>query len=576
LTSVEMGKSRASVFSRGRALADPLIYVQFAVIALLCIMILYPAAHIFAASVRDTDGSFSLRWFQEAYTNPRNYWAILNTIVVASGASLVATVAGSFLAWAVVRTNIPGRRLIEMTAIVPFITTPFLGALSWVMLANPTTGLINQAWQMLGASGPLINIYTLSGIIFVEALYEMPFVFLMVAGALRSMDPTLEEAALSSGASLMKTTFTVTLPLALPAILGGAFLVFALAAEQFGVPAVLGAPARIRVLTTSIIETEVSYPPRHGLGAALCITLLIIALGGLWLQRRALGKRSYTTVSGKGARSQRIALGKWRWAICGLCFAYIVLSVVLPVGTLVLSSLRTMWTAEISLDQFTLEHYRYVLFDYPITHRAVLNSLFLAVVGATVTMLLCALISVLSLRTRLPGRRLLDYLAMLPLGFPGVVLAFGLLQAWISPPLVLYGTIWILFIAYATRYLPIGVRSTSSTLMQIHPELEEASLSCGAGWFRTFRNITLPLLKPGLIAGWALLFVAFTRELSASVLLYSPTLEVFSVAVYDLAQAGSFRALSALAVLQILVSVAVLAIVKKVSGVDRTANSDGN
>jgi iron(III) transport system permease protein len=560
-------------FGRGSVFADPLFYLQIGVIGLLCLMILYPAAHIFAASVRDTDGSFSLRWFQQAYTNPRNYWAILNTIAIASGAALVATVAGTFLAWAVVRTDMPGRRLIEMTAIVPFITTPFLGALSWVMLANPTTGLLNQLWVAIGASGPLLNIYSLTGIIFVEALYEMPFVFLMVAGALRSMDPTLEEAALSSGASLLRTTFTVTLPLALPAILGGAFLVFALAAEQFGVPAVLGAPSKIRVLTTSIIESEVSYPPRHGLGAALCITLLVIALGGLWLQRRALGKRSYTTVSGKGSRAQRIALPGWRWVICAICLGYIVLSVVLPVGTLVLSSIRTMWTADIRLDQFTLQHYRYVLFDYPITHRAVINSLFLAVVGATVTILLCALISVLSQRTKLPGRRVLDYLSMLPLGFPGVVLAFGLLQAWINPPIVLYGTIWILFIAYATRYLPVGVRATSSTLMQIHPELEEASLSCGAGWFRTFRSITLPLLKPGIIAGWALLFVAFTRELSASVLLYSPTLEVFSVAVYDLAQAGSFRALSALAVLQIIVSVAVLAIVKKAAGVDRTTAS---
>ena len=199
---------------------------------------------------------------------------------------------------------------------------------------------------------------------------------------------------------------------------------------------------------------------------------------------------------------------------------------VLPFSTIFLSSIRTLWTADFRWEQFTLAHYHWILFEYPTTLRAIRNSLFLAVVGATVTILLCALISFLSLRTRLPGRNALDYLSMLPLGFPGVVLAYGLLQVWINPPLVLYGTIWILFIAYLTRYLPIGVRATSATLVQIHQELEESSLSCGANSFQTFRRITLPLLKPGIIAGSILLFIAFSRELSASILLYSPGTKV--------------------------------------------------
>ena len=555
---------------RGGALVDPLFYVQIFLILLLCVLILYPAGILINLALRDDSGGLTLKWFVDAYSNPRNLAAIVNTLVIAVGTAAASMVAGTFLAWAVVRTDMPGRRLIEMASIIPFISTPFIGALAWVLLASPETGLINQLWNFLGGQGALFNIYSLGGIIFVESLYEMPFVFLMVAGALRSMDPTLEEASLSSGAGLWRTTVRVTLPLVLPAILGGALLVFVLAAEQFGVPAVLGTPARIRVLTTVIVETQASYPIRIGLGAALSVTLLAIALAGLWLQRRLLGSRSYTTIGGKGAHPRRFQLGAFRWVIFGICIAYLMLAVVLPYAAIFLSSIRTIWTADFRWDQWTLENYRWVFFDYPITQRALVNSLILAVIGASVTMLLCALISFFSLRTRLPGRTVLDYLSMIPMGFPGVVLAFGLLHAWIYPPIVLYGTIWILFVAYMTRYIPIGVRSTSATLVQIHPELEESSLSSGANWFQTFKNITLPLLKPGIFAGWILLFIAFSRELSASILLYSPRLEVLSVAIYDLLLGGQFRALSALAFLQIGMALAMLALAKWVSGLDRT------
>jgi iron(III) transport system permease protein len=456
-----------------------------------------------------------------------------------------------------------------MASIVPFISTSFIGALAWILLGSPETGLINQFWRFLGNSEALINIFSLEGIIFVIALYEMPFVFLLVAGALRSMDPALEEASLSAGAGLWRTTTRVTLPLVLPAILASSLLVFVLAAEQFGVPAVLGTPARIRVLTTSIVATNTFYPPQHGLGAALCVTLLTIALAGLWLQRRMLANRSFTTVGGKGSQPRRIALGPFRWVLLGVCCLYLLLAVVLPFSTIFLSSIRTLWTADFRWEQFTLAHYHWILFEYPSTLRAIRNSLFLAVVGATVTILLCALISFLSLRTKLPGRTVLDYLSMLPLGFPGVVLAYGLLQVWINPPLVLYGTVWILFIAYLTRYLPIGVRATSATLVQIHPELEESSLSCGATWFQTFKRVTLPLLKPGIIAGWILLFIAFARELSASILLYSPGNEVLSVVLYDLQQNGQFREISALAFIQIAASIVLVLVAKWLSGLDR-------
>jgi iron(III) transport system permease protein len=553
------------------SLLDPLFYLQLVVIVFLGMLIIYPAVIVLASSFEDANGGFTLRWYLQAYGSARNANAIVNTIIIATGSALFATVSGTLLAWVTARTDVPGRWLIELASIVPFISTSFIGALAWILLGSPETGLINQFWRYLGGEGAIINIYSYAGIIFVIGLHEIPFVFLLVSSALRSMDPTLEEASLASGAGTWQTTFRVTLPVVLPAILGSALLVFVLAAEQFGVPAVLGSPAKIRVLTTSIIETQVVYPPRQGLGAALCVTLLFFAMVGLWLYKRLLGKRSYATIGGKGAHPKRVSLGPFRWIVFALCAIYLSLVVVLPLITIFLSSIRTMWTADFRWEQFTLENYHWVLFEYPIAKRAIVNSLFLATIGATLGIMFCVLIAFLSQRTRLPGRKALDYLSMLPLGFPGVVLAFGLLQAWISPPIVLYGTIWILLVAYITRELPVGVRVASATMVQIHPELEESSRSCGASWRYTFRKITVPLLKPGILAGWFLLFVAMTRELSASILLYSPRLEVLSVAIYDMFYDGNFRALSALASMQVAIALVVLVLARWTARLDRKA-----
>jgi iron(III) transport system permease protein len=564
---------RRNAWSLARVLrGQHLLFVaHVAVILFLCVLILYPAAILLDLSFRDDNGALTLANYVSSYTKARNLEAILNTVVISAGTAFVSVVVGTFLGWAVVRTDMPGRKVIELASIIPFISSPLIGALAWILLAAPHTGLINQASEFLGGSNRLIEIYSVWGIIFVETLYEAPIVFLLVAGALRTMNPTLEEASLSSGAGIGTTALRVTLPLVAPSILAGALLVFILAAEQFGVPALIGSPAKIRVLTTSIWEVQSTFPPQTGLAAALSATLLAIALVALWLHKKMLGARSFTTVSGKSAQPRRIALGRWaRWAVFAVAACYLLLAVVLPVATIFVSSIRTMWTADFHWDQLTLAHYYDVLFNNQQAQRAIVNSLFIAVVGATVTILLCAFISFLSLRVRLPGSKFLDALTMIPLGFPGIVLAVGLLYAWINPPLVLYGTIWILFVAYMTRYIPLGVRSVSATLTQIHPELEESSQSSGANWFKTFWHVTLPLLRPGIFAGWALLFVAFTRELSASILLFSPNREVLSVVIFDMYGEGNFRQLSALTTLQILIAVVVLALARLVSNVDKS------
>lgn len=376
-----------------------------------------------------------------------------------------------------------------------------------------------------------------------------------------------------SGAGQAATTALVTLPMVAPAILSGAFLAFVLALEQFGVPAVLGLPARIPVLTTKIWTTISEYPPQYGQGSALCVVLLLLTVVGVFLQRRLMRRRRFTTVTGKGARPRLVRLGGLRWVTLGLGCVYLMAAMVLPMGVLVLASFRSIWTQQLAWSQLTLHNYGYILTEYPLSRQALTNSLLLGTGGATVAILLAAAVSFLSLRARLPGHRALEQLSMLPLAFPGTVLAYGMLRAWIQPPLVLYGTMWILLAAYVGRYLPYGVQSTSSTLAQIHPELEESSLMSGASWPATFRLITLPLLRSGIVAGWILLFVSFLRELSASVLLYTPKQVVLSVALFDLWASGDIGYLAALSVLMIVIAVAALGVLRWLGaagpGVDR-------
>jgi iron(III) transport system permease protein len=556
-TGVRLAAPRRALYWM-RAAWSPLWWAQAAVLLLHGYLIVFPSVVLMLQSVRDAAGRPTLAWYLQVYSEPGNYQALVNSLTLGAGSAAFATLLGTLLAWIVVRTDTPCRGLLEVSALVPFICPPFIGALAWTLLGSPNSGLLNQWAQALLGVPRLVNMYSLGGMVLVIGLYTAPFVLLIVGGALRSMDATMEEASMMAGAGHLATGVRITLPMVTPAILAGGFLAFVLALEQFGVPAVLGLPARIPVLTTKIWTTISEYPPQYGQGAALCMVLLLLTVAGVVLQRRLLQRRRFTTVTGKGARPRLVHLGALRWAALGLGLLYLLAAMVLPMGALLLASLRSVWTRELAWSQLTLGNYSYILTEYPLSRQAMLNSLLLGAGGATLGILIAATVSFLTLRARLPGHRTLGQMAMLPLAFPGTVLAYGMLRAWIQPPLVLYGTMWILLAAYIGRYLPYGVQSTSSTLAQIHPELEESSLMSGASWPATFRRITLPLLRSGILAGWILLFVSFLRELSASVLLYTPRQVVLSVALFDLWASGDIGYLAALSVLMIAVAVAAL------------------
>lgn len=542
------------------------------VVVIVLVLVLYPLLMLLWRSLAtsEADPTLSAKWYIRAYTDPSVRMALLNTLGVVGGSVAIAFFFGVSLAWLIARTNTPGARALELLPILPFVTAPFIGAVGWVFLLAPKVGFINVFLRTLvgsaAAEGPT-NIYTAWGMIWVMGLYLTPYVYLFTSGAFKSLDPALEEVSRVSGAGTLGTFLKVTLPLVTPALLSGTLLAFVMGAGMFAIPAALGITARTYVLTTLIWRNLNTWPAKFELAAAMGTILLLMSLIGLYLHRRAIGGKEYTTITGKGFRPARTDLGRWRYGALAFCLAYLVLAVGLPYLALAYASLTRYWTIQITPGIFTLDNYRFVLLEYKITWPAIRNSLLLSASGATICVLLAAVVSFIVVRTRARGRGILDYVSMMPVGVPATVLAVGLLAAWIRPPLVLYGTAWILLVAYITHFLPFGVRSAASSLHQLSRELEESSRICGASWLRTFAQITLPLIRPGVMAGWILLFIIFMREMNASVLLYTPATVVISVALFDMWMDGLYNRIAAFSFLIVLVSVAAVALAQKVMGV---------
>ncbi len=517
---------------------------------------LYPVVMLLFGSVRDAPpgetASFTLRAYREAYTDASTYRVLLNSLAIAGVKTILAVIFGVFFAWTVTRTNTPYPRLLETLVTLPFFVPPILTAIAWAMLANPTIGSINRFFMQLGMAHPLFNIYSYTGIIWHMTHYSIAFVFLLVVGAFRATDPALEEASRAAGASGLKTFFRVTLPLMAPAIMGAALLAFIRGLEAFESALFFGLPAKIFVFTTEIysaltLRTPADYPR----AMALAALLMAITFVGVLIQRRVMSGKKYFTVTGKAYRPRPIDLGIWKWATFGVCVAYFLVAVVLPVSQLLLSSFFTIFGLY-DLKLLTLDNYRQAFSDL-LFWRALRNSLILACGGAVLCMLISAVIAYITLRTKFWAKGVLDFLSWVPWSLPGMVLALGLLWAYIllPGPLVLYGTLWMLLIAYLTIGLPIGVRSMSGTIIQISEDLEESSRACGASWWQTFVKIYLSLLRPGFAAGALLLFFVFLRELSASVLLYSPGNEVLSVTILKYWQAGRSEVVSVIALVML-------------------------
>jgi iron(III) transport system permease protein len=497
---------------------------------------------------------FTLENFRTAYFSTETFRLFFNSLQYAVGTALFALGLGTALAWMNERTNTPFKRLFFALSIIPLVIPGILFTVSWIMLGSPKIGIVNLTLQNLfGTDTVFFNVYTMAGMIFVDGLHYSPMAFLLMTAAFRSMDPSLEESAMMCGASVLQVARLITLRLAWPAALASLLILFVRSLESFEVPALLGLPVGIQVYTSSIYQAIHQYPSQVGLAAAYAITLLLITSAGIYFQSRLTYQGAkYSTVTGKGFRPRAIDLGSWRYFAAALFILYFIVIVLLPFLVLVWSSLQKFYSAPswAALSRLSLDSYRTIL-DYPQFWPTVGNSLFLALATATVVMLVGAVISWVVVRTKIRGRWALDNLASLPLVFPGLVLGLSIMICYLYLDIGVYGTIWILLIAYCTRFLPYGMRYVSTSMLQIHKELEESAAMSGAPWGMTFRRIILPLLKPGLLAGWIYVVIVSIRELSSSILLYSPGTEVVSIMIWELWQNGQYVELSALGVMLI-------------------------
>lgn len=551
---------------------DPVVLFAVGIGLVLAFLALYPTVMLFYGSVSSAplglSGQLTLQHYRTAYGDPATYRLIANSFLFAGGSALLSLIFAGVLAWITVRTNAPGRGLFEMVALVPNVLPPLLISTSWVLLLSPRIGLINVVLAKVGL--PAFNVYSMPGMIFVEGLILTPLAYLIIAAAMRSMDPALEEAARVAGSSTLVAARRVTLPLIRPALLAAGILNFVRALESFDTPAIIALPARIEVITTKIFREALSVsPPNHNLAATYGMSLLAITMTFVYIYQRFTSRaEKFTTITGRAYRPNTVDLGPWRHAASTVAAVVLGLIVALPFLMLVLTSVLPFYEVPTwsTFQVLTLKHYDFLLHSSRVG-RAFQVSLLLATVGATLAMILASAVAFLTVRTKIRGRAALEVLTFIPWAFPGTALAIGLLWGYVRLPIAIYATVWILMIAYVTRFLPYGLRAMTSTMVQVHTELEEASRICGAGLFATFRRILLPLLRPGFMAGWAILATIFMREFSLSLFLYTPRSEPLGPLLYHFwidAQQGRMAALG------VVVSLASMALVVAARRVSRT------
>ncbi|HEY4172864.1 MAG TPA: iron ABC transporter permease, partial [Rhodopila sp.] len=467
--------------------------------------------------------------------------------------------------------NIPGRGRLERLMELPYYMTPLVGAMAWGILAAPKTGLLNQAWHVVGGGGDLFNIYAPLGIAWVMALFEGTVAFVMISAAMKSMDPSLEESSRVLGAGKMRTALRVTLPLVAPGVLSAAVFVFAEMLGAFAAAFVLGIPGRFYVVTTAIWDATQSFPPDYGRAAALGLSLFAAMVVTLTIAKLIMRRGSYATITGKAFRPRPVNAGSAKWLLVAVAWSYIVLAVILPLAALLLTSFQRFATVVLSDSIFTLGNYRTALSTGTLG-QAFVNSLILGLSVATIGVMVIGVLTWIIYRSNLRGRTVVEYVIMFPQAVPRLIFGLGLLWAWINIPIPIYGTLWLLGIAYFTVFLPLGLRTLAGVVLQIDRSLEECARVCGASWTHQMRTVSLPLLRPGIAAAWLLIFIASIRELGASIFLVGPRSKVISPAIINAWLSSSSELSAAMAMIltaTIFVAVILLfAVARRLSGAE--------
>lgn len=530
-------------------------------LAILAFLVVYPVLTLLLGALTDTNPvveGFSLRHlsianFLTVLANPNVAEALANTLIACGGGTLIAVVIGLMFSWIVVRTNTPFKGFIAAASILPLFAPPLVAGVAWSILGSPKTGLINTMFKSAGLDWH-VDFYSLWGLVFVFGIYYAPYVYMFTSSALRNMDPSLEEAAEISGASAFATLFSVTFPLIMPAIVSGMLLSFIVMLGIYGIPAVLGAPTNLAVLTTYIFKLTNWSPPLYNTAAAVAIILMVVTGALVFLQQKVLSGRSYTTVAGKAFRPRHLDLGPWRWLTFALGLAYLLVVVILPTLALIVAAFRRFMfirdaASLFDMRQYSLMHF-HSIFDNPLTMNSIYNTVEVGIITAAAGGVLAFAIGYTIHRTRMPGRRGIDLISTVPVAIPGLVIGVAYLWAWIGVPGGLYGTIWILALAFIARFMPDTVKALSTSFLQIHRELEEAAWVCGKGVLGTIATIVLPLARPGVIASMTLLFVLAIRELGSSLFLYTSNTMVMSVLLLDYYEGGNLGKTAAFSLVQ--------------------------
>ena len=560
----------SSTFGQWWRHLDKSAWVWVLAIGLLLFLVVNPLLRLLVVSFQQPDGAFTLANYFVAYGRARYVEALLNSLILGVSAASLCLVFGVPLAWALSRTDMPAKGLIWVAILGTFIIPPYLGAVGWILLAGPNAGWLNQlVVELTGMEKGPFNIYSMPGLIFVIACYSFPYVFVFTKSALDLVSSEMEDAANILGAGSLRTSLSITLPLVMPAILGAFILVFLEAIALFGSPALLALPGRFHVVTTQLWQFF-EYPPRVGVAAAYAMPLLGITVLLFWLQRRITSRKGYAVLSGKGGERRLIPLGRWKWPMLGYCLGVCTLSFFMPMVVICQAALAKAWGRGFTLDNLTLDNLYFTIFENNLTRNATLNT-FMYAGAASVIAIALALCVAYIVNRQLVGKHvgsLLSFLTMAPFVIPGIVLAIGFYAAYTNPPLLLYGTAWILILAFATRFLPIAYVNCSSAIRSINPELEDAVRILGGTRFTAIRSVVMPLLKRSLAGAFILVFIPATRELSTAIFLYSINTQVLSVLLFDKSDEGNFEMLAAIGLILVFITVVFILIGFRLMGRD--------
>lgn len=536
-------------------------------IGILVIVVAVPVLLIFINSFW-VNGQFNVTDVVNILKQKETYEALLNSLFIAVGVTIMSTIVGTFFAWLVTRTDLPYKGLMKVMFLVPFMLPSFIGALAWKMLLSPRAGYINRFFMdTFGLEEPIFNIYSYTGIMAVETMYLFPFVFIQVCGALERMDPTLEESARISGASLFTITRKITIPLVMPSIVSGALLIMLYSMAHFGTVAVLGVENGIFNIPTLIYErihqSAGSFEAIRT-GTVLATVLVVTAALIIWLQNKILNRGRFQIIAGKSFRPVEVKLRGLRMPLLFICVFYIAFTIVLPTVTIfIVGGLKT-YGLPITWENLTFDNYKFILFDWQLTKDAIRNSVLLGLAAAVITMFAGVMISYVIVKMRVKGKGILEFLGMLPFSVPGLVIALGVILAWSGKfGINLYNTVWIILIAYIARYMAFSLKANSAALEQVHDSLVEAARACGASMWQSLKDIVVPLVRPGMIAAFFLIFLPALRELTVSVMLYGPSTRTIGVAIYTLNEDGETVYSAALAGIALIIIVFGQTVIKR-------------